>query len=138
MALRNPRASVAVAAPDQGLAVVAAYPRECAGRLRAAFPHARITLVQNEPPGQLEVTRGDAPSVLVGDPDDWQARWGAIAALRETMPLLFDGCSVADYRAVTRDRRLPPPLARPDTLWLVEPRAAPARARLPTPGGERA
>lgn len=127
--------AVAVASASHGLAVIAAYPRECAGRLRAAFPKARITLVANEPPGVLEVSRAGAPRVLVGDPDDWQSRWGAIAALRETVPLLFDGCSVADYRAVTRDRRLPPPLVRPDTVWLVGPRAAPVRARLPTRGG---
>jgi S-DNA-T family DNA segregation ATPase FtsK/SpoIIIE len=89
--------------------------------------------VNEEPAGPLTVSRGDAPGIIVGDPDDWQARWGAIASLRETVPIMVDGCSVADYRAVTRDRRLPPPLVRPETFWLVEPRAAPRRARLPMP-----
>jgi S-DNA-T family DNA segregation ATPase FtsK/SpoIIIE len=64
-------------------------------------------LVQHETPGRIAV---------LGDVDDWQSRWGAIAALRPVAELVFDACSPADLRALTRVRDLPPPLGRGE-VW---------------------
>ena len=134
VAPRHPPAVIDVAG---GLCVVAGRPRECAARLRSAFPGARVTMLGDEPPGHppgpgpVEPANGSpnepsiraapAPPIIVGDPDAWQSRWGAIAAVRETTPILIDGCTLADYRAVLRERLLPPPLTDPGEAWLVQP-----------------
>ncbi|MGV8884093.1 MAG: FtsK/SpoIIIE domain-containing protein [Microbacteriaceae bacterium] len=115
------------------LFVVSTRPHEVCERLAAAFSAAVISRVSQQPPGAVEISRGSETRILVGDPDDWQARWGALTAVRETIPIMIDGCTVADYRALTRDRQLPPPLAHPASFWLIEPRCAPRRARLPDP-----
>ncbi len=46
--------------------------------------------------------------IVIGDVDEWQSRWGALAALRGRADILFDSCSVADFRALSRSRELPP------------------------------
>jgi S-DNA-T family DNA segregation ATPase FtsK/SpoIIIE len=79
------------------------------------------------------VTGSDAPIVL-GDVDEWQSRWGAIAALRPLADILFEGCTIADFRALTRSRDLPPPLdpADPTLCWLLNDDGSASRARLPS------
>ncbi len=61
--------------------------------------------------GQLTVDAGDALTVFVGDPASWQRQWTLLSALRRDAPVIFDRCSVADFRLVTGSRTLPPPLA---------------------------
>ncbi len=79
-----------------------------------------------------EATDPAPGTVLLGDPDEWQSRWGAIAALRPTTQILLDGCSAAEYRAVTRSRELPPPLTgHPGLCWRLEPDGSAVRVRLP-------
>ncbi|MBX3098135.1 MAG: cell division protein [Salinibacterium sp.] len=51
---------------------------------------------------------GERP--VVGDPEEWQSRWGALQSVREIADVVFEGCSLADVRALTRSRELPPPL----------------------------
>ena len=69
-------------------------------------------------PGQWESTIGPG-HVIVGDTDEWQSRWGLLPTLRSVAESMFDRCSVADYRALTRSRELPPPLsAGADEVWL--------------------
>lgn len=76
-----------------------------------------------------------AGPVLLGDTDDWQARWGAIAALRQVADILFDGCSLTDYRVLTRSRELPPPLGAASRelplYWRLNPDGTSSRASLP-------
>lgn len=81
--------------------------------------------------GTLTITAGE-PRILVGDPDEWQAHWGALPRLGQTHPLVIDGCSLAEYRAATRQRDLPPPLSgRAGEFWLLDPDGTPRRATLP-------
>ena len=78
----------------------------------------------------LSVSTGE-PRVLVGDADEWQSQWGALPRLRETLPVVVDGCSLAEYRAVTRQRELPPPLSgRIGEFWLLDPDGTARRATL--------
>jgi S-DNA-T family DNA segregation ATPase FtsK/SpoIIIE len=82
-------------------------------------------------PGQLGVGSGSKPPVLVGDADSWQANWGHLAALRSTSTMIFDGCSVADFRIFSASRQLPPPLApHSGSAWKLEPGYPPTRVRL--------
>ncbi|PWC07307.1 FtsK/SpoIIIE domain-containing protein [Mycetocola zhujimingii] len=65
----------------------------------------------------------DAPGtlVLVGDSDDWQTQWALFAALRQDAELILDGCTVAEYRALTKRRELPPLLVWPGHAWHLPP-----------------
>jgi S-DNA-T family DNA segregation ATPase FtsK/SpoIIIE len=69
-------------------------------------------------------------SALVGDVDEWQSRWGALAAIRPVASVVFDGCSAGDLRQLARIRLMPPPLTA-DQAWLLRPDGAVVRTRLP-------
>ena len=69
---------------------------------------------------------------IVGDLDEWQSRWGAVAALRTQADIILDGCTPADFRAITRSRQLPPPLA-PGQCWQLTEDGSARRARLDQP-----
>lgn len=73
---------------------------------------------------------GTPPFAVVGDVDDWQAQWGALAALRPVAAAVFDACSAGDLRQLTRSRRLPPPLA-PGQAWLIGADGEVSRTMLP-------
>ncbi|MES2171852.1 MAG: FtsK/SpoIIIE domain-containing protein [Actinomycetota bacterium] len=79
----------------------------------------------------MEVMSGCAPRVLVGDADSWHANWARLAALRRTSAMLFDGCTIADFRALSGTRRLPPPIEHPGSRgWLLEPGGVVRRVNL--------
>ena len=81
----------------------------------------------------LEVMQSatDRPRIILGDPDAWQSNWGLIGSLRASLPVAFFGCSVAEFRAITRSRTLPPPItATADTAWLLSPDGRVVRVRL--------
>jgi S-DNA-T family DNA segregation ATPase FtsK/SpoIIIE len=70
--------------------------------------------------------------VLVADVDTWQTQWAVLTGLRHRAPVLFDGCSIADYRAITRRRDLPPPLAPARARgWLLGLDGAVRRVNVP-------
>ncbi len=80
------------------------------------------------------------PAVILGDVDEWQSRWGALGALRSVADILFEGCSAADFRALTRSRTLPPPLLPPSSsappgalCWRLEPDGTAGRVFVPFP-----
>lgn len=101
------------------LAVVAARPRDLLERWDPA--RVRVRLV-GEPVEELRVEGvGVDPdrTVLLGDPDAWQSDWATLARARRDLRIVVAGCSVADVRAVTRSREVPPPLGT-DEVWLVE------------------
>ena len=67
---------------------------------------------------QAEGPRG----ILLGDPDEWNASWVLLSALRPRVPMLFHACSLTEYRTLSRQRELPPPITAPrDTGWLLRP-----------------
>lgn len=108
------------------VAVATTRPREITTRLLAANPGLRIL---GPGDGALAVTAGAPSSIILGDVDSWNARWGALAALRGSVPIVIDNCSVADYRALLRDREIPPPLAHPsEEVWLIDSEGPARRA----------
>jgi S-DNA-T family DNA segregation ATPase FtsK/SpoIIIE len=126
--------STAVAAPNASLAVVSTRPEEFAETLRASAPNRRIvSLVPvgfGAQPSEFDLT-GGAPPILIGDPELWQAQWSLLATVQRSCDILFDGCSLADLRAVTRSRELPPPFpAGTRPLWVRTPDGELARATL--------
>jgi S-DNA-T family DNA segregation ATPase FtsK/SpoIIIE len=76
------------------------------------------------------VTQLPRPSILVGDPDAWQARWSLFGSLRRHCRIVFDGCELAQVRALLQTRVLPPLLGAADQVWVREPAGAITRARL--------
>lgn len=73
-----------------------------------------------------------AAVVLLGDPEAWQSAWSLAVAVRHRVPIVFDRCTLADYRAITGVRSLPPPLAvAGGECWLVSPGEPVRRIRLP-------
>jgi S-DNA-T family DNA segregation ATPase FtsK/SpoIIIE len=74
--------------------------------------------------------------IIVGDADEWQSRWGALSALRGRADILFDGCTVSDYRALSRSRELPPlivghPTSHHAVCWHVSRDGTAVRVALP-------
>jgi S-DNA-T family DNA segregation ATPase FtsK/SpoIIIE len=115
------------------LAVVSTSPHRFADALRDAVGSRRVTVLGERRPGdpQLEVSLGGSPDILIADPDTWQAHWTLVSAIRRTHQLLFDGCSLAEVRALTRLRDLPPPFNRGERpMWLLSPEGEFSRARL--------
>jgi S-DNA-T family DNA segregation ATPase FtsK/SpoIIIE len=90
--------------------------------LRDLPPAARLSDVTPEPA---------RPRILVGDGEEWLARWGLLQELRSRYPLVVDADSPAELRTVAGERALPP-YARPgaDRAWLCEPGARPVRTEL--------
>jgi S-DNA-T family DNA segregation ATPase FtsK/SpoIIIE len=111
--------------PDRPLAVVSTRASAVTARLAAAG-YEVLALTGAPDPGAI----GRGRVAVVGDVDDWQSRWGALAAVRPVAQVVLDGCTPADLRALTRSRELPPPLGRGDA-WLLEPDGTVRRTALP-------
>jgi S-DNA-T family DNA segregation ATPase FtsK/SpoIIIE len=106
----------------RALAVVCRRPAELAPGLIAAGARV-IVLGDGAAPDadELRVSRGEAPVVLLGDPDAWQAEWALLNLVRRDLPIVVSGCSGSELRAVTRARDAPPPLgSRPGECWWVD------------------
>jgi S-DNA-T family DNA segregation ATPase FtsK/SpoIIIE len=118
--------------PETALAIVTTRVAAVTARLQTVgYTVVHLGALAAEPREVL--TRSPATAMaLVGDVDDWQSRWGALAALRPFATLLFDACSVSDYRAITRSRELPPPLANdPGLCWRWTESGSARRFRMP-------
>ena len=64
-------------------------------------------------------TGGSAARIaVVGDVDEWQARWGVLPALRPVAAVVFDACSIGDLRQLARSRQVPPPIGA-GQAWLL-------------------
>ena len=86
------------------------------------------------PGGGLVLGGAQSGTAFVGDVDTWQAQWPLLAALRPRADLVFDRCSLADYRAISRRRDLPPPLApNRGRAWVLRPDGTVHRATLRPP-----
>lgn len=128
VALPDPRPRVVVAAappavvtvPARGdLAVVAARPRELVDRWGP--DRVRVRILGQPDGGDVagEPVVDPGRTVLLGDPEAWQADWATLSRARRDLPIVFHGCGSADLRAIARIREVPPPLA-PGEVWLVE------------------
>ncbi len=125
--------------PGRAYAVVSSRPAETARRLVAAATGAPVVvshLGADPAPSRSEGAEGatpggDAIPVLLGDPDEWQAQWGALQSARRTRCMVFDGCSPRDLRALARLRGLPPLLGDARSVWFLEPGGEPERRAWP-------
>ena len=72
--------------------------------------------------------------VVVGDADAWQQHWSLLAAIRAGHPLIIDGGSLGEFRALTGSRELPPYLSG-DASWLCAPDGSVSRVQLPKARG---
>ncbi|MCU1439920.1 MAG: cell division protein [Rhodoglobus sp.] len=107
------------------------------GPLTARLRRAGLTVVElassTADPRELAISSGQRRTALVGDVDEWQSRWGVLTALRPVAEVLLDGCGIADVRALTRSRQLPPPLDGDSSLcWRIDENGGISRARLPS------
>lgn len=104
------------------LAVVCPRPGELASELGAVA--GRVIVLGDEPAPadqELRISWGEAPVVLLGDPDAWQAEWGLLNLARRELPIAVIGCSASELRSITRARDAPPPLGtRPGECWWVD------------------
>ncbi|QEO13413.1 hypothetical protein FLP10_02540 [Agromyces intestinalis] len=76
------------------------------------------------------------PIVLAADAESWAGAWSLAAAMRDTAVLVVRGGPL-EYRALARDRGLPPLLdERPAQCWLLRPGEAPIRRRWPPTSAE--
>ncbi len=73
---------------------------------------------------------GSGAVVLIGDSDEWQSQWALFAALRQSADLVVDGCTVSEYRALTKRRDLPPLLGFSGHAWHVPPGGQPRRVAI--------
>ena len=102
--------------PERGeLAIVAARPSDFARR----WDPDRVRVRQLGEPEAAGPIVDPGRTVLLGDPDAWQADWATLARARRELAIVVAGCSPAELRAVTRFRETPPPL-RAGEVWLVE------------------
>ncbi|MHA7987103.1 FtsK/SpoIIIE domain-containing protein [Rathayibacter sp. CAU 1779] len=86
-------------------------------------------------PGSLRVSNGNPPTVIVGDPDAWQAQWSLLGRLRPRASIVFDGCSLAQIRSTLHSRVLPPVTAA-GRLLVCDSSGTFARAAWPDPRDE--
>ncbi|GAA4738363.1 hypothetical protein GCM10025783_06200 [Amnibacterium soli] len=70
-------------------------------------------------------------TAVVGSPDEWQAEWRSLSALRSAAVVLVDGCGAGDLRTLLGIAQPLPPVTRPDEVVLVPAEGPPRRVRLP-------
>jgi S-DNA-T family DNA segregation ATPase FtsK/SpoIIIE len=129
---------VVVRPEDSPLLVVSRRPAALCARLRADRPESTVialAVAGTDPRellvgSELVVGTGTPAVTIVGDPTEWQSRWGAIDSLAATVPVFFDDCTASDFRSITRERELPPPVIDGTTGWLWSPATGVQRAIL--------
>ena len=85
-----------------------------------------------------EATDDPGRLIVVGDPEAWQAQWTLLARLRGTARIVFDRCSLSDFRLLGHRRELPPPLAPGrGRVWALHPDGEVTRAMWPEPAADR-
>ncbi|TFB93430.1 FtsK/SpoIIIE domain-containing protein [Cryobacterium luteum] len=145
------------ALPGSGpLLIVSSSPGSTANRLRGALATSVIELAGTSGPAASALHVGaeggqpDAPDrvIVVGDAETWQTHWTLLAKLRgqpassqpssdpavsdQAVSLVFDRCSLSDFRLLSHRRELPPPLAPGrGRVWVLHSDGEVTRAVLP-------
>jgi len=130
-----PRAARTAPLGDEALLVVSASPARTAA-LWVRAGRAEVRDLTGAPmlstSDRLEISAGTKPRVLIGDPDAWQTQWALLAALRPRTAIVFDGCSLGEFRVIGRRRNVPPALAPGrGHVWVLRPDGSVERAALP-------
>ncbi|MES2093974.1 MAG: FtsK/SpoIIIE domain-containing protein [Actinomycetota bacterium] len=112
---------------------------EFSRRLRAIDPPVGEVCTLSAPgrvtasPGALAIGDAQLPRVIVGDPDGWQSNWALLSTLRADALVLVDRCSVNEFRAISGQRTLPPPIrSGADHCWALDPDGSVLRMRAPS------
>ena len=83
--------------------------------------------------GAVEVVSAPSPTIIVGDPDGWQANRVLLGAARAGGLVVIDRCSVSEFRVISGGRSLPPPIRiGADHCWAIEPDGSVRRMRVPS------
>jgi S-DNA-T family DNA segregation ATPase FtsK/SpoIIIE len=124
-----------------GFALVAPAASAIAARIRAAHPPTTsgglqvIDIAGQADSSDIVTITGhtaEEARVVIGDPGEWQARWSMFAAVRASGPVVFTGCSVAEFRSLTGIRRMPPPIGpSPGGAWILTRDGSVRRVQLP-------
>ncbi|MDJ0376545.1 FtsK/SpoIIIE domain-containing protein [Cryobacterium sp. PH31-L1] len=128
------------------LLIVSSSPTSAAARLRTVLgvPVLELAGTSGLAASALQVS-GDAGQtdsagqlIVVGDAETWQAHWTLLARLQgptannTAASLVFDRCSLSDFRLISHRRELPPPLAPGrGRVWVLHPGGDVTRAILP-------
>lgn len=148
--------------PDNGpLLVVSSSPARTAARLLAVLGVPVVELAGTTGPAASALisvgigqTGAASRLVVVGDAETWQVHWTLLTRLRGQpasgqtasgqtgggrASIVFDRCSLADFRMVSHRRELPPPLTPGrGRVWVLHPDGDVTRAVLPEPDGGQA
>ncbi|AWB88850.1 FtsK/SpoIIIE domain-containing protein [Salinibacterium hongtaonis] len=113
---------------ERGLVVVTNRPVAVTSVLCRLYPGAPVISRLDTLP-RLEELAG---AFVVADPSTWQGAWLALSELRSRMPVVFDRCSASEFRLVSGNALLPPPLAgRGGGAWLLTGEGEPRRVQMP-------
>jgi S-DNA-T family DNA segregation ATPase FtsK/SpoIIIE len=105
--------------------------RDVVSRLDAVFDRATpLVRAPRDDEAQPRLHEGRRPMAVVGDPDAWQSQWSALDRLRPQASLVFDGCTLAEVRAIVHARVLPP-ATQPWHVLVCDPAMRFSRARMP-------
>ena len=118
--------------PPPRLLVVSSRPAPFLDRSNGVVPDAARLIDAGDRAALAESSsRAGEQAWIVGTPDAWVAAWTTFAVLRTTIPVYFDGCTLGDFRSLTRRRDLPPPV-EPGRAggWLLDPDGSISRFRL--------
>jgi S-DNA-T family DNA segregation ATPase FtsK/SpoIIIE len=133
-----PTTAVSTEVPTCSVIVVAGVPAQSAERFRQSTLDRngsanRIVELGGLGTGaeHLDISQDTAATVFVGDADAWQGQWALLNTLRHRATMIFDDCSLADFRVISRRRQLPPPLAAGSGhLWVLHPDGSVKRGTL--------
>ncbi|WP_309616508.1 FtsK/SpoIIIE domain-containing protein, partial [Salinibacterium sp.] len=124
----TPAAAIPAASGDRPWAIVTSRVTTLRGLLDAAG--LEVMSLAELVPGEAETDlRGGR--VILGDVEQWQSRWGFLPTLRPVAEIMFDRCTIADYRALTRSRDLPPPLTGLTGVVWRDDESGATKVRLP-------
>ncbi|MBH0100169.1 AAA family ATPase [Salinibacterium sp. NSLL150] len=128
------RSATTTLSGTEHIVVVSSRPSVTAAACAAAGWETRH--VEGTPGAERELlvspNESSSPIAIIGSVDEWQSRWGALAALRPHATIVLDGCTLSDYRQLARTRELPPPLtAGSREYWGLSETEPVRRVRLP-------
>lgn len=123
--------------PGVPVAVVTTAPRATAASLASLRPDAETILLgpggdgAHRAAAALAVEASAGRTLVVGDTDAWSANWALGSAVRDVATIIVRGGG-AEYRALARERELPPLLDEGTAqCWTISPGGPPHRALWP-------
>ncbi len=121
--------------PAAGTAGLVVRAGGAARRLAAALADAGVTVRDIETDAEEIAGRAEdpgRPTVILGEPEQWQRAWRTLQHVRSRGELLVDASCLVEYRILTGDRMLPPYcVPGRGRAWLLSEGRGPERVVLP-------